>query len=232
MKIGILIPTTSKDHENETIYQSLLSKTIKSFSNTSNKEHEYVFYIGIDNEDTVYDNKNNQDALEKLVELCLGKNSIKFIYMNGIKPGHLTAMWNRLAIMAYNEKCHFLYQCGDDIEYKTHGWINKCIYYLSINNYIGVTGPFNMSTILTQTFVSRKHIDIFGYYFPEEITNWFCDDWINEVYKNCNCIFYIGNYIAINMGGVPRYEPKSDIRKLCDELVIRDVGKLRKVISK
>ena len=51
---------------------------------------------------------------------------------------------------------------------------------------IGICGPINLpnKTILTQTFVSRKHYEIFKFYFPNEIKNWFCDDWINFVYEN------------------------------------------------
>jgi hypothetical protein len=231
MKIGIIIPATSKDHEHETIFQSLLSKSIISFCNSSDKEHEYIFYIGIDKEDILYDNLNNQNELKKLMNLYSKTNSIKFIYMTGINKGHLTIMWNRLANAAYNEGCDFFYQCGDDILYKTKGWVNDSIKVLSNNKYIGVTGPFNNNkTILTQTFVSRRHIDIFGYYFPEEITNWYCDDWINEVYKKCGLRFALGRHVAINVGGKPRYNPKSD-RKLCDVLVIRDVNKLKKYLS-
>ena len=35
---------------------------------------------------------------------------------------------------------------------------------------------------MTQSFVSRKHMEIFSVYFPPEIVNWCCDDWINFVY--------------------------------------------------
>ena len=26
-------------------------------------------------------------------------------------------------------------------------------------------------------------MEIFGFYYPPEIINWYCDDWITEVYK-------------------------------------------------
>ena len=54
---------------------------------------------------------------------------------------------------------------------------------LEENNNIGLTGPINNnSSILTQAFVSRRHMLIFGWFFPEEIKNWYCDDWYNIIY--------------------------------------------------
>lgn len=75
-----------------------------------------------------------------------------------------------------------------------------------------MTGPINNnSRILTQSFVSRKHMDLFGYYFPEEIMNWFCDDWINEIYKKMGCFFPLHSHLSVNMGGNPRYNINNDV---------------------
>ena len=52
--------------------------------------------------------------------------------------------------------------------------------------------------------VSRKHMDIFGWFFPEEILNWFCDNWYCSVYRSNNYIPLL-NYKCINMGGKERY---------------------------
>jgi hypothetical protein len=84
----------------------------------------------------------------------------------------------------------------------------------------GITGPIDWGRdqfntkhnvggkfILTQTFVSRKHMDIFGFYFPEEIKNWFCDDWITNVYISKNKYWPIRKRI-LNKGGEPRYTPE------------------------
>ena len=58
--------------------------------------------------------------------------------------------------------------------------------------------------LLTQTFVSRKHMEIFGWYFPEEIINWYCDNWINAVYKPDH-YFPLVEYHCGNEGGKERY---------------------------
>ena len=49
-------------------------------------------------------------------------------------------------------------------------------------------------------------MDIFGFYFPEEIKNWYCDDWITYVYLSKNKFWKIKKRI-LNKGGSPRYNP-------------------------
>lgn len=47
-----------------------------------------------------------------------------------------------------------------------------------------MTGPADVSNrrILTQSFVHRTHIEIFGVYFAEPFKNWWSDDWLTKVY--------------------------------------------------
>lgn len=239
MKIGIMIPCTSNCRRWATYLDSYLyNLTLKTFLLTYDQEHEYVFYIGVDRGDYLYDNKMQQDNFHRFVSIM--KNiRFDFNYMNGIERGHLTKMWNRLFAKAYADNCDYFFQCGDDICFKTKGWVNECIKTILLVNGLGMTGPINNNPfILTQTFVSRRHMDIFGYYFPEEIINWYCDDWINEVYKEIKHFFPLTSHYCENTGGDPRYNINNDesfkenasfkrtiIRNLCSELVKRDVKK-------
>ena len=74
-------------------------------------------------------------------------------------------------------------------------------------------------------------MDIFGFYFPEEIRNWYCDDWITKVYYPDH--FYELKHYVINKGGDPRYEisgtlEKDDpVRIKCNELIIEGRKKLK-----
>lgn len=243
MKIGILIPATSKGRNWSSYKESyLFQNTLKSFLITYNQEYTYVFYIGIDRNDAIYDNEDNKKEFERFVSIM--KNvSIQFIYMDNITKGHLTLMWNLLFKHAYHEKCDYFFQCGDDIEYKTKNWIKDCIEILQKNNNIGLTGPINNNArLLTQSFVSRNHMIMFKYYFPPEIINWFCDDWINEVYRCIGRFFPLKQHFCINMGGQPRYvinnqthnnqdefmENHKKMRQLCSSLVQQDLNKLKK----
>ena len=83
--------------------------------------------------------------------------------------------------------------------------------------------PGGFRFIQTQSFVSRKHMEIFGFYFPPEIKNWYCDDWMTNVYSPK--YFYMIHCFVKNAGGTPRYEVigslnhNDPIRKKCFELV-------------
>ena len=225
-KIGLLIPTSNKGKNWKKAEDTFLYNIcIRSFLNTTSQFHNYVFYIGIDSDDKIWSKKEN---VEKLLEIKNKRKNIdfKFYNMNNISKGHVTKMWNNLFNYAYNDNCHYFLQCGDDIEFKSI-WIDLAIKILLLNNNIGVTGPLsNNSKILTQTFVSRKHMNIFGYYFPNNIKNWYCDDWINEVYKP---IYYfpLFNQICSNMGGEPRYG-----RNLNDLIIQKEIAKKHITISK
>ena len=206
MKIALLIPSTSRGREWKTAKETyLFTYTMKTFGITYDKEHEYRFYIGIDRGDPVYDNLEIQQYLERFAAI-LHNTTIEFIYMDDIAKGHLTVMWNRLFVKAYEDGYDYFFQCGDDISFETIGWVNACIAALKTSDNIGMTGPINNnSRILTQSFVSRKHMELFGVYFPEEIINWCCDDWINEVYQILGSFYPLREYSCINVGGEPRY---------------------------
>jgi hypothetical protein len=240
MKIGILIPSTSNGRDWKTYQDSyLFNLSLKTFLLTYDKEHEYVFYIGIDRGDKIYDNSTNIEGFNRFVSI-MQNVTIDFVYMDGIEKGFLTKMWNRLYEKSYAENCNYFFQCGDDIVFRTKGWINDCIQTILSAKDLGMTGPINNNPyILTQTFVSRKHMETFGYYFPEELVNWYCDDWINEVYKERKLFFPLVTHFCENVGGDPRYHINNDtnfqnnssakraiIRNLCSQLVIRDLKKI------
>jgi hypothetical protein len=241
MKIGLIIPSTSKGREWKNYKDTYLYKnTLKTFLWSYDHEHKYVFYIGIDKSDPIYDNEENKNAFIKMISVM--KNvEIEFHYMENIKKGHLTVMWNKLFQIAYDDNCDYFFQCGDDIEFKTKGWINDCIDVLKNSNNIGLVGPINNNPrLLTQSFVSRKHMELFEYYFPPEIINWFCDDWINEVYKGINHFFPLNNHLCNNIGGQPRYEINNTnntsqlifnkscqvMRNICNSIVLRDLERI------
>ena len=204
MKIGFLIPCTSNDRDWDHMTETYLYKlTIKTFLIHQDKEHDYVFYLGVDHDDRIFNNPAEQKALLNLRRVF--KNvDFRFIVLNERK-GYLTKMWNVIFREAYNDGCDYFYQCGDDIEFKTSGWVNDCINTLIENHNIGLTGPINNNNfILTQAFVSRLHMDIFGFFFPENIINWGCDDWYNHVYSP-NYLYPLKHHLCNNLGGKPRY---------------------------
>jgi len=245
MKIALLIPSTSRGRDWKSVKETyLFNHTIKTLGITYDKEHEYRFYIGIDRGDSVYDKKEVQQYLERFVSV-IHNTSIEFIYMDGITRGHLTVMWNRLFVKAYADGHDYFFQCGDDISFETPGWVSASIETLQKSNNIGMTGPLNNNArILTQSFVSRKHMEIFGYYFPEEIINWCCDDWINWVYQKTGHFSPLSNHFCVNLGGTPRYSVNNDegfhlrftkslekLRTFASKIADRDAEKLKLILQ-
>ena len=241
-KIGILIPCTSNGREWKNFKDTyLFNITMKSFLLTYNKEHNYIFYIGVDRNDPIFDNKKIKKEFVRFIQI-MKNTDIRFYYVDEAAKGHLTKMWNILFKIAYKDNCDYYFQCGDDIEFCTKGWINDCINTLKKNNNVGICGPINNNMrILTQCFVSKKHYEIFNYFFPEEIINWCCDDWINDVYKPHH-FFPVGNHYCDNKGGKPRYLINNDhefsgmqsLNELRRELVVyveRDKEKIKKYLN-
>ena len=224
-KISLLIPCTSKGRPQwKSIKDTYLHNlSIKTFLMTQNKEYDYEFYIGYDYDDRIFSNKEQQDIIHRF---SLVFKNIKFIFveLSNIPKGHVTKMWNVLFEKAYENGNDYFYQCGDDISFKTKNWVKDSIEILMKNNDIGLSGPINNNNrILTQAMVSRKHMEIFGWFFPEQIINWCCDDWYNWVYQP-KYFYPLKEHFCSNDGGNPRYEIdnntsfKNNFRKNTEEL--------------
>jgi hypothetical protein len=224
-KIALLIPCTSKGRPewNSIKDTYLFNYSLKSFLLTQNPEYNYEFHIGYDYDDRIFSLKEQQDIINKF-SIVFKNIQFFFIPFTNIPKGHVTKMWNVLFQNAYDNECNYFYQCGDDITFKTKNWVKDSIEILKKNNDIGLSGPINNNNrILTQAMVSRKHMEIFGWFFPEKIINWCCDDWYNWVYQP-DYFYPLHKHFCSNDGGSPRYEInnntnfKYDFRKNTEEL--------------
>jgi len=180
LSIAFLIPVKV-----ETLldFNSKIYILINNLYKNINIKYKYNFYLGFDYNDKCLKNKS---IFDKFKSNNFSINIVEF--NNSIKSGHLTKMWNELFIYSYKTNDYF-YQLGDDIIFNDYNFIDKYISVLNDMNDIGVTGlrtTKGNTSIITQSFVSKKHYEIFGYYFPETIINFFCDDWISYVYKKHN----------------------------------------------
>ena len=62
-KVGLLIPCTSHKRSWKSIKESYLYQiSLKTFLLTQDKEHHYIFYIGIDRRDRIFDNQENKNS--------------------------------------------------------------------------------------------------------------------------------------------------------------------------
>ena len=237
MKIGILIPSTSRNRNWNSIKDSYLYNClIKSLLLTCDSGYDYHVYVVVDDDDPIYSNPTEKKELQRFTKVFHHLH-IHFLSSNGIPKGWVTHMWNRAFQKAYDDDCDYFFQCGDDIVFKEHCWTKNSIAKLQHRHDIGLTGPLDIDRwhtgphsrpggprfIQTQSFVSRKHMEIFGFYFPEEVKNWYCDDWMTFTYYPK--FFYYIPFFCRNLGGPPRYKVIGSLdvndptRKKCFELV-------------
>ncbi len=249
MKIGVLIPSTSRGRNWKSIKESYLYNCLlKSLLLTRESGYKYHVYVVIDDDDPIYSNPNEKKELYRFTNVFQQLELI-FLSSNGIPKGWVTHMWNRAFQKAYDDGCEYFFQCGDDIVFQEHGWTKNSIAKLNHKHNIGLTGPLDIDRwntgahcrpggprfIQTQSFVSRRHMEIFGFYFPPQIKNWYCDDWMTQVYYP-ELFYQIPNFVK-NSGGPPRYQivgslhHNCPIRKKCFELVSKHRLILNKFIK-
>lgn len=186
--IALLIPVCSRGKKYKDIENTPFSSIFyPNFLKTYNPEHKYTIYIGIDSTDSFY--KLHRDALQSFSRENI---IIKTNILEGCEHKPAFA-WNKLFSLAYEDEMDYFYQVGDDIEMKTP-WVDRFIEILSARDNRGVVGGCHdanyygrlnqkKTPVIENAFVHRKHYQIFKTFFNKKIENWYCDDWITEVYK-------------------------------------------------
>lgn len=208
--IGFIIPVTSnkrnyREVKDTDFFRILFPSFLKTVS--SDTRYSYSFYLGYDDDDQFYLN-HLEEMKQHFDNVSEGKYKLEMHPMSGLK-GKVGQIWSNLALIA-SKDCDYLYQSGDDIEYLTSGWEDIFISELRKKDNIGVVGPYDINrciyTLLTQSFVHVTHLQIFGYYYPSEIENWYVDDWITNIYNQRS-----DKRIRVrNSGGLPRYKVNND----------------------
>ena len=204
--IGFIIPITSNKRNYQGVkdtdfFKILFTSFLKTVS--SEPKYSYSFYLGYDDDDHFYLN-HLEEMNQHFDKVSGGKYKLEMHPMNGLK-GKVGQIWTNLALIASKE-CDYLYQSGDDIQFLSSDWENVFITELRKKDNIGVVGPWdtnhNDGRILTQSFVHVTHLQIFGFYYPSGIDNWYVDDWITNIYNQKP-----DTRINVkNSGGPPRYE--------------------------
>jgi hypothetical protein len=228
-KIALLIPSTTHQRAWSNMKETYLyNLTLKTFLLTRCRRADYTYtiYIGYDDGDKILSQQSQQEQVNKFQKV-FPDLKVCFVCFRFVTKGHLTKMWNILFQKAFDDGNDYFFQCGDDINFKTNNWVTSCIEVMAKHNDVGITGPINNNfRILTQCMVSRRHMEIFGFFFPEEIKNWCCDDWYNLVYQP-DYFFPLRNHYCSNEGGNPRYVVNNDDKFRDSAAFQNNVNKLR-----
>jgi hypothetical protein len=185
--IAILIPVCSRNQEYSSIDDTHLARMfIPSFLKTMDSSYRYKIYIGIDDNDVFYTNNIDNIRFEGL--------DIKICVLTGCnhKPAHA---WNKLLEIAYGDCCDFFFQIGDDVEIENAGWTRIFIDTLCSQSLQGIVGPCEIENyqmrmrsgsniVIENAFFHRRHYEIFNTLFHGSINNWYCDNWLTDVYSS------------------------------------------------
>ena len=185
-RVALLIPTKSFDDmdiKEQPLIATLIPSLIASLTQEELQKYTIALYVGYDHGDRVFDVDRKRLFSELQSVLRSSPIIVKLIRLPVTK--WLTLLWNILYSAALTDGADYFYQLGDDISFIDAGWLDPFVAKLQSMHSIGVVAPNDIRwkcNLYTQSFVSRAHFDIFKYYFPLNISNWFCDDWITYVY--------------------------------------------------
>ena len=223
MNVAFCIPTTSTMRNWTNIGEAYLKQSLKPLNDNY---PGLTIYLSYDDTDVLY-----RTQITLLSEMFENLN-IHYIKQTGYEPGNVVRHWNSLSEIAFKNGFDYVYLIGDDIVYPDNNeWLPKMSGKLKDNGNIGFSGgdSGNPRMPITQFIIHKTHYDIFGFAFNPMLTNWSCDDWLNELYHK-KYINYFAEIKLLNAGGTPRYIPKDDNR-LYKILVKRDRQTLRKYLS-
>ena len=208
MKVCFLIPSTSNKCDYKNIEASTLYfEYYKSIINFDIKK--YDFLIGFDSDDVFY--KDNIEELKKLLP-----NNFHYFFIDNPEKSYVEIV-NKLSVIAKNSyDADYLFVNGDDLNLSRLDFIDSFIEYISKNNQIGLGHAQDCTSlygICTNPFVSVEHINRLGYFYPNEIKNWYCDDWIHLLYKKLDKVIKTEDCIIKNKV-IARYDIFSVKNKL------------------
>ncbi len=208
-KIAILTPSTSRGcNYSDPGKIDLTERQCRSLYPKIRDEYEYTIYLGYDPNDAFYDREETERGLKKYLTRHYPRLHLQYLKIPG-SYDTLAQKWNYLYERAYNDGMDYFYQLGDDVLILDEGWEDEFTGQLRRNNNFGVTGPIDINNLrlLTHSFVSRAHYEVFGYYYPPEFNAWYFDDWIEKIYSPQ--YRYWNNKKIQNRPKPPRYSPEN-----------------------
>lgn len=184
-RVALLVPSKNKsiDFQQTPLLATLLKSFLTSLTSEDLIRFTYTFYIGYDKGDPILDQKQ-MEFRQTLQQMVKGK-PIEFRFQLLPQYPCVTLFWNVLYRTALEDGNFYFYQLNDDVEILDPGWTGEFVRILEKRKGLGVVAPNDVMwncRLYTQSFVSVTHFEIFGYYFPLEIKDWYSDNWITEIY--------------------------------------------------
>jgi len=214
---AFLVPSTTRFRDEwETIEDTYLYTILCRTLDQHCPAVPISLYIGYDKDDRIYGKEEERLKLNAIFM----KFQIVWVEFQPDR-GNVVAVWNGLFKVAMSHGFQWFKILGDDIRLPNDpSWLRVFQKAIVKNNYVGWSAGYsNNDDIATQFLIHKRHWEIFEFVFPPLIKNWYCDNWMNEIYPD-KYKTWRKDYPLLNVGGHPRYNPRND-RKLCDVLVKR-----------
>ena len=213
---AFLVPSTTRNTDWTSIEETHLHNILLRTLDKHPPPVPISVFVGYDEDDPIY---SNEEERLKLNAIYMRFRIIWIPFQPD--PGNVVAVWNGLMKVAMKHGFQWFKILGDDIRLPNDpSWLRVFQKAVVKQNYIGwAAGYSNNDNIATQFLIHRTHWEIYEFVFPPLIKNWYCDDWMNETYPE-KYKTWRKDYPLLNVGGLPRYNPKND-RKLCDMLLRR-----------
>ena len=227
---AFLVPSTTRNTDWISIEDTHLHNTLLRTLDKHPPPVPISVFVGYDGDDPIY---SQEEERMKLNAIYMNFNIIWIPFQPD--PGNVVAVWNGLMKVAMKHGFQWFKILGDDIRFPNDSsWLRVFQKAIVKQNYIGwAAGWSNNDNIATQFLIHRTHWEIYEFVFPPQIKNFFCDDFLNEIYPP-QYKTWRKDYPLLNCGGAPRYNPRND-RKLCDALVKRhkrDLPEFLNMVSK
>ena len=186
-------------------------------------------YVGYDDDDRILASPEARAALAELHPHL----AFRWTAFSPDK-GNVVRIWNALAEQALQDGKAYLMVAGDDIVYpqeESTTWLQTLRGSLRAQHHVGWASGFSGNDrIATQFLVHKTHVQLLGWVFPPAMRNWYCDDFLNEVYPSTYRAWHKDVQIP-NAGGTERYTPNVEHRALCDQLVAQHRAPLARAIE-
>lgn len=143
--------------------------------------------------DAFYDSERS----EAIMREWLGANLVAALQRQGVTARHALLkfpnvlrkpgpVFNFMMAAAAEDGADYLYRVNDDTQF-VDAWVDLAVG--TLRSYsppnVGVVGPIcheGNTRIITHDFVHRTHLQIFEFYYPPILSDWWMDDWITHVY--------------------------------------------------
>jgi hypothetical protein len=223
---AFLVPSTTRFRDWKTIEETYLYSILLRTLDAHTPPVDISVYVGYDNDDPIYSKEEERLKLNAIFM----KFKIVWIEFKP-DPGNVVAVWNGLMKVAINHGFDWFKILGDDIRLPNDpSWLRVFQKAIVKNNYMGWSAGYsNNDNIATQFLIHKNHWATFEFVFPPLLKNWYCDDWINQVYPD-QYKYWRKDYPLLNVGGQPRYNPRND-KKMCETLVRRHKKDFREFLN-